>query len=156
MFVDTYRSRIGFAPGTLTLCDQQVRAMEWDTASRDNNEAVWDKLVSLQNAGQACLTHDAFCKLLQDVKELTLRRITIGTDVATLEIAPYGNKSITLTLPGDQTFTCYATPRFEAATSQTVQVLHTALFFLSCQTLQDAEKKLAKMQMLGIATGKLT
>lgn len=155
MFVDTYHSRIGFTPDALTICGQSVNVIQWDTASRQNNEDVWNNLTGLPKDGQTCLTHDNFCDLLQDVEGLILRRVTICTDQCTLDILPYDRQTITLTLTGQEPFTFHATPRFEAGVSQTVQVLHTALFFLSCKTLQDAEKKLAKLQMLGGATPNL-
>lgn len=155
MFIDTYHSRVGFAPDMLSICKQRVNAMEWETASQQNNEDLWNTLTGFPCGSQTCLTHDDLCHLLQNVEKLILRRIVIHTDTCTLDLQPYGDKSIILILSNGEAFVCHATPCFEAGASQTVQVLRTALFFLPCQTMEDAAKKLAKMQMLGMATRNL-
>ena len=153
MFTNLYHARVGFAPNTLSLCCCPVQYMEWETAYRESAENVWTVVTDLQKASaKDWLTHDGFCNLLKDMKNLLLSRLVISTDVNTLEIHPYSKQYIAVQFPDGQVFQCRAMPSFEASVNETAQVLNTALYFADCINKEQAEKKLSKMKMMRAAT----
>lgn len=153
MFTNLYHSRVGFAPGMLSVCDQPVQYIEWETAYRESAETVWKLVTDLQKSGAPKqLSHDNFCRLFKEAEKLSLSHLAVSTDANTLDIHPYGKQHISVRFPDGAGFQCRAAAPFEAGASQTAQVLYIALYLAGCTTPEQAAKKLAKMKLLGIAT----
>ena len=147
---DYYHSRVCTAPGALTICGQDVLSLSWHTRSPEVDAELFH-LFDPTRAGGLHLSHSEFKKLLAAVKHPSVVYLAIQTAGKLCEMEPYtGNISVTLS--GSQTFSCTATPPFNASQNEAAQVADATLYLLEAGAVRDLEVKLLKMSVLGIVS----